>query len=252
MEILEKLYDCADKHLAGGAKDWVQFSSHFKEIFDADILVYQANFSLDSHSYSSMELLGSSNMPMTETYIEQKMYQYHPMPESGLPTLEPIRRTDHTPDDVFIEGFGAYGAFLLENDIFYLMMVHEALSEHSFLALALWRGRADRDFEDQEKQRLALLMRYILALSGGPVEHNHTPTTAFQVFAERYGLTPTETGILDALIQGQSPKEIALETGRTYGTVRWHVQNILEKSQVGTQKQLMREFYELLNSAVSE
>ncbi|VAW24699.1 hypothetical protein MNBD_ALPHA11-707, partial [hydrothermal vent metagenome] len=60
--------------------------------------------------------------------------------------------------------------------------------------------------------------------------------------------TDTEIDILSALLQGQSLKIIAYETKRSYNTIRWHVQNILEKCQVKTQTNLLREFYRLIKA----
>lgn len=188
-------------------------------------------------------------MAIWREYLARKLYNYNNIPESILPTLEPVRRTDHTPDDLFAEQLGKPGEFFLEKDIFYLLMIHNQLSQYSYLVLMLWRGRSAKDFTDQEKQRFALLVRYILALSTGLAQTSIDPSHAFRRFATQYGLTPTETEILAALIQGHSPRAIAGASGRSYGTVRWHVQNILEKSQAGTRQQLMREFYKLMNSA---
>ncbi len=42
-------------------------------------------------------------------------------------------------------------------------------------------------------------------------------------------LTPSERSILTALAQGQSPKDIALETGRSVYTVQAHIQNVIKK-----------------------
>ena len=52
--------------------------------------------------------------------------------------------------------------------------------------------------------------------------------------------------MLAALLQGLSLRAIARESARTYGMVRWHVQNILEKCQINTQKNLLIEFYRLV------
>lgn len=42
-------------------------------------------------------------------------------------------------------------------------------------------------------------------------------------------LTPSERIVLAALAQGQSPKDIALETGRSVYTVQAHIQNVIKK-----------------------
>lgn len=53
------------------------------------------------------------------------------------------------------------------------------------------------------------------------------------VNAERHSdespLTKTELQVLEALAQGQSPKDIALQTGRSVYTIQAHIQNVIKK-----------------------
>ena len=63
-------------------------------------------------------------------------------------------------------------------------------------------------------------------------------------FSATFGLTEAEKEILDMLARGMSIRAIAERTGRTYGTSRWHVQNILSKTQVGSQKMLIASLYQ--------
>ena len=67
-------------------------------------------------------------------------------------------------------------------------------------------------------------------------------------FRRECGLTRSESDILLALAQGRSLREIAVSSSRSYGTVRWHTQNMLEKASVGTQKDLIAKFYQDVNS----
>jgi DNA-binding NarL/FixJ family response regulator len=76
----------------------------------------------------------------------------------------------------------------------------------------------------------------------------HASETELTLFGERYALTNTEVSILAALLRGYSLRNIAEESGRSYGTMRWHVQNILGKCQVKTQQNLLNEFYRLIKS----
>jgi len=153
--------------------------------------------------------------------------------DAGNP-LEPFRRTK---------------VFLEPNNVFFLMIVHAILPDNSLLVLYVWRGEQENDYSDIEKQRLALFMRYLASLTriGSPAAA-HAPDRELVDFGTRYRLTEAEVGILSDLLQGQSLKFIARESGRSYGTVRWHVQNILEKCQVKTQKNLLSEFYSLIKS----
>ena len=75
---------------------------------------------------------------------------------------------------------------------------------------------------------------------------NMRENSQVDVFGTQHGLTKTEIEILSALLDGHSLRGIAENTKRTYGTTRWHVQNILSKCQVNNQKTLLREFYKLI------
>ena len=89
-------------------------------------------------------------------------------------------------------------------------------------------------------------MRHLMSIIEANKSPLKKPDGALERFGSRYHLTDTEIIILSALIQGHSLREIAVETGRGYGTVRWHVQNILDKCQVSSQKTLLSEFYSLI------
>lgn len=53
-------------------------------------------------------------------------------------------------------------------------------------------------------------------------------------------LTPAESRVAVALAAGQTVSEIAEETGRTKGMIRWHVQNIFRKQNISSQTELVR------------
>lgn len=63
-------------------------------------------------------------------------------------------------------------------------------------------------------------------------------------FQTRFALTETEAEILDRLARGMAVRQIAEATGRTYGTVRWHVQNLLSKTGAGSQPRLIAKLYQ--------
>lgn len=111
----------------------------------------------------------------------------------------------------------------------------------------MWRGENQSDFSEMEKLRLALFMRLLAKIVGTlEVEANQEHMGGIKDFGIKYGLTDSETGILADLLEGQSLREIAELSGRTYGTIRWHVHNLLEKCNVKSQKNLLREFYWLI------
>ena len=61
-----------------------------------------------------------------------------------------------------------------------------------------------------------------------------------EVVAEALGLTPAESGIAVSLAGGMTVRDIALATGRSEGTVRWHVQHILRKHDFSRQYELVQ------------
>ena len=61
-----------------------------------------------------------------------------------------------------------------------------------------------------------------------------------EVVAEALGLTPAESCIAVSLAGGMTVREIALATGRSEGTVRWHVQHILRKHDFSRQHELVQ------------
>ena len=160
--------------------------------------------------------------------------------------FEPMRCSDSIPDDI-LRTVPFYPTFLSPHNMFYVMVVYALLADGSFLMCSLWRGEDKEDFSEFEKQRMALFIRYLAHLVGASVlQPIQKPDSDLLTFGERYDLTESEVSILSELLAGRSLKLIALETGRTYGTVRWHVHNLLEKCQVRTQQNLLSEFYRLI------
>lgn len=174
------------------------------------------------------------------------MFEDNPNP------LEPFRRSDIMSDEEY-RAHEITKLFLKNNDVFYLMAVYAILPNGFPLVLFLWRGENKSDFSDIEKQRITLFMRHLATLvTSDRVNLDFAdiigakPSNEIIVFGEKYFLTKTEVKILSYLINGNSLKMIAEETDRSYGTVRWHVQNILAKCQVKNQKNLLNEFYGLI------
>jgi len=246
---LEKLYDCADRHLTKKVQDWDGFASDFETVFGSKMALYRPARRKDGLYFLSMnELIATTNPQIMAEFFEKEIIKFGPMFEDDGNPLEPFRRTDILSDDQF-KSFEVTKVFLQPNNVFFLMIVHAILPDGSLLVLYLWRGEQENDYSDIEKQRLALFMRYLASLVRvGKPALAHVPDKELVEFGTRYKLTGAEVGILSDLLQGQSLKFIAKESGRSYGTVRWHVQNILEKCQVKTQKNLLSEFYSLIKS----
>jgi len=242
---LEKLYDCVEQNLTESPMNWGDFASGFKSIFKADVVLYRTKPAPENETPNGFEVIATSNRNLLEEYLERRVFEMHPISETTLAPLEPVRRTDFMPDEDF-RNLGALSDFLITNNMFYLMMVPSVMADGSYVCLYVWRGEHDGDYSDIEKQRLALITRHLLAIVGGRELTPSQPSDDLLSFGARYNLTPTEIQILGSLLEGHSLKSIAGESGRSYGTVRWHVQNILEKCQVKTQRNLLGEFYRLI------
>jgi len=245
MEILAELYKSAEKHLSGPAPVWDGFFEDFQRIFSADGVLYRIGYAPAFAEIESFHVIGSSNPATVEKYVGQKMYLHSHVPESDLEPLEPARRTDALDDDAF-EKLGPLADFFISVGMYYLMAVPARLSTHQIVTLSVWRSRGQGDFSDLEKQRLALFTRHLLAVVDDSSLSLEQPVESVSDFGRKWRLTNSETEILAALLQGLSLKQVANLSGRSYGTVRWHMQNILSKCQVGSQKELLHEFYSLI------
>ncbi len=250
---LEKLYDCAEEYLVNNNADWSGFASGFEARFGSRMALYQpatpADESLDI--VSSSEIIATTDPKIVAQYFDEKIYELEEEtidePESPF---EPIRRTDSMGDEKFRE-LEIARKYMIPNGIFYKMVIFSIFPNGSPLVLFVWRDEDAEDFSDVEKQRLTLFMRYLANLVSSannvPASMSEPPVDSrIHEFGEKYGLTRSEVGILSAMLIGQSLKFIAQSSDRSYGTVRWHVQNILTKCQVKSQKTLLKEFYGLI------
>lgn len=254
MQILEKLYGLAEQHLRSDPPSWQDFSVGFKSVFNADMTLYHVRPANDAQRPTNEEasdwnqrvsVVASSNAKATNDYLSQNLGDTHAIPEEVLAPHEPMRRTDFFSDEEW-DRLGEFADYLSGLGIYYNLVAPATLADTSLLRLFLWRDRDQGDFTQLEKQRIALFMRYLLAVVEPKALMASGVSAATTAFGNKYGLTNAEIGILDALLEGQSPKDIASDTDRTYRTVRWHIQNILEKCQVSSQKQLLHEFYGLI------
>ena len=250
---LERLYDSAHKHLSKRNQDWDGFAQDFSNIFSSHMAIYCTppnNEKLDLNSTN--ELLATTDKALVEEFFAKGINELDHMFEDNPNPLEPFRRTDHMSDEEYRE-HEITKLLLKNNDVFYLMVVYAILPNGFPLVLFLWRGENEKDFSDIEKQRITLFMRHLATLvtsDGVNVDFakiiGAKPSKEIIAFGEKYSLTKTEIKILSSLINGNSLRMIADELDRSYGTIRWHVQNILAKCQVKNQKNLLNEFYALI------
>ncbi len=73
--------------------------------------------------------------------------------------------------------------------------------------------------------------------------HSANPTLTVASYGEKIGLTESEIEIFSQLAQGISARSISDLTDRRYATVRWHIQNILTKAGVTSQKELLSKLF---------
>lgn len=246
---LEKLYQAADSFLTEPVQpDWGAFADAFKSVFDADLVIYKPILAEDGSGETiDLQFIVTTQPETMKIYSEKRMFEMHPVSEAGLAPLEPLRRTDIFDDHTF-RSLGPLADFMISMNMFYVMVVPAFMSDGSLLRLYVWRSEKQGDYSDTEKQRLTLLMRYIRTIVESQNFEIQKPDSDVAIFAQKYNLTDAQSEILSALLEGHSPKQIAENTNRTYGTVRWHVQNILEKCQVKSQKNLLHQFYALIKN----
>lgn len=246
---LGKLYDCANTRLSGRKQDWNGFAKDFGAIFHSKMVLYRlAHEANRLDLLSKDELVATTDQELMAQYFVEKIYEYDcffPYPPSPF---ESLRRTDVMDDNEFRKNEIAV-RFLLPNNMFFIMTVFVALPDGSFLVLFVWRNEQGEGFSSIEKQRLVLFMHYLAIFFEMPIPaFAHGLDAELKDFGKKYSLTGAEMHILSALLEGQSLKFIAEDSARSYGTVRWHMQNILGKCQVKSQKNLLREFYRLIKS----
>lgn len=247
MEVLERLYDCADTHLDNSGQDWEGFKSDFCGIFESEMVFYRITFDPVSKTPSAFDVIVSSKPEAAKEYVDRKLYALHPVDEESLAPLEPILRSEIMSDDQ-LKGLDVMSDFVERHGYFYQLIAPAILPDGTFLGLVVWRNESEGDFNAMDKQRIALFMRHLLAkvqlrkLVSMKVDNDVTS------YGRQFNLTKTETEILTALLDGHSLRSISDNTSRTYGTIRWHVQNILSKCQVSNQKALLTNFYSLIKA----
>ena len=244
---IEKMYECAQHCLLEGNIDWERFGKEFSVLLHSEMIVYTTEPSADKMDLTPRgNVITTTDQAMLDRYFQIRAYEkFYLMPDPQTP-YQPVRRSERMDDETF-QQHPLTELFFSPFGIFHFTIVYSNLLDGRFLVMYVWRDDTRDDYSDIEKQRLALFMRHLATI----VTFVPAPTTREvdpQVlqFGARFGLTSTETEMLEELLQGKSLRGIAKGSGRTYGTVRWHVHNILKKCHVKNQQNLLGEFYRLI------
>jgi DNA-binding NarL/FixJ family response regulator len=78
-----------------------------------------------------------------------------------------------------------------------------------------------------------------------------TPSLTNQILAERFGLTPMEAKVANALAQGLSVKAIAEACRLSTQTTRWYVKQVLAKTGTSRQAEVVCLLLSLMASSVN-
>ncbi len=246
MEILSQLYIAAEEHLADRPAGWAPFIDAFNRITHANGSLYTQDYAPESPRAKRMKIIAARPDDPIHRYVEERVFEHEIVSKNQMQPLEPLRLSDMLQGRALAELSEPLAAFMDEVGVRHIIAVPAHLSAARLATLIVWRGPEAEDFSDLEKQRYALFMRHLMALVGQEALSLEEPQPDVEAFGRKWGLTGAETELLDALLRGMSLREVAEQSGRSYGTVRWHMQNILSKCQVGSQKDLLREFYALI------
>jgi len=61
-----------------------------------------------------------------------------------------------------------------------------------------------------------------------------------RAIGEKFKLTTREQDVFDGVIRGRSNEQIARELDISRATVKWHMHNVLSKTNTGTREQMLR------------
>ena len=120
------------------------------------------------------------------------------------------------------------------------MMVSRALVSPK---LILHVSPVNRAREDARASRVGALVLVVDPVDRAVVEP--------ELVASMLGLTPAESHVAVSMAQGKTIREIAIETGRSEGTVRWHVKRIFARHGVSRQLEIARLVLSLADIAQS-
>ena len=72
------------------------------------------------------------------------------------------------------------------------------------------------------------------------------PLHAYKVLEETYRLTKTELQVTEHLLNGHSKKQISQEMSISEGTARWHVKNLLAKTNSNRESQMLVKMFKTI------
>ena len=244
---LEKLYECAGLHLEKTHQNWEKFATDFENIFSCKMVLFRSKQDNSGIYLQTREdIIAGANSWIVTNFLNVSAEQLSGILSDPVNPFEPSRRTNATDNETYKQS-SVYHQFARQHGVFYLMLVFAALADGSNLVLVVWRDEHECDFSNIEKQRIALFMRHLATCVKRANPNNMAQVSGdVNAFGKKFLLTEAEMVILSALLAGTSMRAIAAQTQRTYGTVRWHAQNILEKCQVNNQQSLLSEFYKLI------
>jgi len=244
---LEELCKCATQHLTKSQPDWERFADEFGSIFGCKMALFITSKNDDVVFLQSEKcIISTTSWDLVSAQFAKNISTFIGIMHDPVSPFIPSLRTDKLADSEYLN-LDIVQRYMMPHRAFYLMMAFAALQDGSRLAMAVWRSDEEKDFCDIEKRRISIFMRF-LATFFAP--KNYAPINSvnedLKLFGSRYSLTNSEVEIVLSLLQGHTLTQIAQDTDRAYRTVRWHMQNILEKCQVKSQKNLMSEFYRLI------
>ncbi len=250
MNLLEKQFDVADKFLTNQSElNWQRFCEDLAKVSNFGCVLYIVNPKTDAR-HQTDELLGTSHIELFTAYAAENIAQFHLIPEDSLYVLSPTIRSELVDDANFqlhLKKHPAYGKFCTKWDFYYQMIVPTRLPSGRIVGLVSFRGKTEPDFIAKDGRRLALLTRHIVSHIERIDAVSETKQMIINAFREANQLTSTEAEILSYLARGQSLRQISTASSRGYGTIRWHVQNILSKTGNTSQKELIANFYAIIS-----
>jgi DNA-binding CsgD family transcriptional regulator len=127
---------------------------------------------------------------------------------------------------------------------------HAQDADGNWIQLGLPRGLGVPDYTERELVELRFYFLHIVRVL--ELERAVGPRDAgpdLDVFAARYGLTPAELKLVEALLQAGSLPRAARLLGRSHNTLRAHLRSILGKTAAHSQVELIKRIYRPSNIA---
>lgn len=138
-----------------------------------------------------------------------------------------------------------FNDFLARDGLHYGVNYYAYAANTNIGDLRIWRGRSKEDFSRRDLEILDAIgpaftnaMRRALN-EGGEERPELRLSSALDRISVDTGLTKREKDICALIVRGQSDKEIAVECGISFTTVRTHLKHIYEKTGISGRNQLV-------------